>query len=129
MPQTATVGLNANLDEPITLFLAHGLETECARICVGTYHGYRISWLITRRQISSRMDKGIFVQTHTFHLWPIANARIVVALRVRKYLPPGTHCLAQGVFSLIYDLAGMCSVICVVRLPLDAQILLSRASV
>ena len=48
MPQTAAVGLNADLNEPITLFLAHRLDTECARVCVGTDHGYRISWLITR---------------------------------------------------------------------------------
>ena len=99
MPQTAAVGLNADLDEPITLFLAHGLDTECARVCVGTNHGYRVSWLITRHQISSGITQGVFLQTRTFHLCPIANARIVVALRVRKYLPPGTHCLAHGFFS------------------------------
>lgn len=45
MPDATTVGLNANLDEPFTLLLAHGLDPQHGGIGVGTDHGDGVAGL------------------------------------------------------------------------------------
>lgn len=86
MPKAASICLNADLDEALTLLLADGLDPQHGRVGVGPDHRDRVAGLSSVLIESSKRFFFFFfvVSMHTFHCLPMAKATRVVVLRVKK---------------------------------------------
>lgn len=86
MPETASIGLDANLQESLAPLFRDGLNSQARRVGVSTNHRDRIARLSWSSQQVSFIEfntMSLIQSLYTFHLFPMAKATIVEQLRVK----------------------------------------------